>query len=64
MLRFVPDHLKTWKICKHVVKKLSFVISYVLDRYKTQGMCDKDVVENDETLRYYATFSCWKTQPY
>ena len=29
MLRFVPDHLKTKKMCKHVVKKLPFVIEYV-----------------------------------
>ena len=24
MLRFVPDHLKTKKMCKHVVKKLPY----------------------------------------
>ena len=30
-----------WKICR----KLSFVISYVPDQYKTQKMCDK-AVEN------------------
>ena len=29
MLRFLPDHLKTKKICKNAVKKLSFVITYV-----------------------------------
>ena len=32
MLRFVPDYLKTRKIYKHAVKKLSFVIRYVPDR--------------------------------
>ena len=26
MLKFVPDHLKTKKMCKYAVKKLSFVI--------------------------------------
>ena len=31
MLRFIPDHLKTKKICKHAVKKLPFVIRYVPD---------------------------------
>ena len=41
MLRFVPDHLKTKKMCKHAVKTLPFVIRYVPDRYKTQQMCNK-----------------------
>ena len=30
ILKFVPDYLKTKKICKDAVEKLSFVISYVL----------------------------------
>ena len=33
MLRFVPDHLETKKMCKNAVKKLLFVITYVPDRY-------------------------------
>ena len=45
MTRFVSDHLKTKKMCKHLVKKLPFVRRYVLDRYKTQQMCDKTVAE-------------------
>ena len=36
MLKFVADHLKTEKTCKHVIKKLLFVIGYVSDQYKTQ----------------------------
>ena len=31
MLKFVLGHLKTKKVCKYAVKKLSFVIRYVLD---------------------------------
>ena len=31
MLKLVPDHLKTKKICNHAVKKLPFVIRYVSD---------------------------------
>ena len=31
MLRLVPDHLKSKKMCKYAVKKLSFVIRYILD---------------------------------
>ena len=36
MLKFVPDHLKTEKIRKHAVKKLHYLLRYVLDQYKTQ----------------------------
>ena len=31
MFKFVPDHLKTKKMCKHVGKKLPFVIRHVPD---------------------------------
>ena len=43
MLKFVPDYLKTKKMCKHAVKKLLFLIRCVPDQYKTQQMCDKMV---------------------
>ena len=36
MLKFVPDHFKTKKMCKHAVKKLPFVIRYVPDQYNTR----------------------------
>ena len=36
MLKFVPGHLKTKKMCKHAVKNLPFLIRYVPDKYKTQ----------------------------
>ena len=35
MLKFVTDHLKTKKMCKHAVKTSLFVIRYVPDQYKT-----------------------------
>ena len=38
MLKFVPDHLKTKKICKHAIKKLHYLLRYVPDQYKTQQM--------------------------
>ena len=31
MLKFVPDHLKTKKICKHAVKKLPFINMFLID---------------------------------
>ena len=49
MLKFVPDHLKTKKMCKHVVKKLPSVMRYVPDLYKTQKMWDEVIIENGET---------------
>ena len=36
MLTFVPDCLKTKKVCKNAVKTLPFVIKYVSDCYKTK----------------------------
>ena len=45
MLRFVPDHLKTKKMCKSVVKELLFIISYVYDR-------DKVTLENGGMLMF------------
>ena len=36
MLRFIPDRLKTKKLCENTVKKLSFVTRYVPDQNKTQ----------------------------
>ena len=37
---FVPNHLKTKKMCKHALTKLPSVRRYFPDRYKTQQMCD------------------------
>ena len=52
MLRSVPDHLKTNKMCKHAVKRLSFVIRYVPDQYKSQQMWDDVILENRGTLKF------------
>ena len=46
MLKLVPDHLKTIKMCKHAVKKLPYLLRHVPDQYKTQQMCDKAILEN------------------
>ena len=32
MIEFVPGHLKTKKMCKHVVKKLLYLLRYVPDQ--------------------------------
>ena len=32
MVKFVSDRLKTKKLCKHAVKKLSYLLRYVPDR--------------------------------
>ena len=48
MLKFVPDYLKTRKMCKRTVQKLPDLLRHVPDQCKFQKMCDK--VENGETL--------------
>ena len=41
---FVPDDLKTKKMCKHAVKKLPDLLRYVPDEYKTQQIGDKAIL--------------------
>ena len=43
IIKFVTDHLKTKKLCKHAVKKLPYLLRYVSDQYKTQQMYEKAV---------------------
>ena len=52
MLKFIPDHLKTKRMCKNAVKR--FVIMYVPDRYKTQEMCDKVILEKRYNAKLYS----------
>ena len=51
MLKFVPNHLKTKKMCKHALKKLPYLLRYVSDQYKTQEVCDKLFSKNGGTLK-------------
>ena len=46
-----PDHLKPKKIGKKM-QKLSFVIRYVLCRYKAKEMCHKFIIENGGMLTF------------
>ena len=50
MLRLALDHLKTKKMSKHAIKKLPFIIKYVPGLYKTQRMCNKDILETSRML--------------
>ena len=52
LLKFVPGHLKTKKMCNHAVKKLPYQLRYLVDQCKVQQMCDKAILENSETLKY------------
>ena len=45
MLKFVPDHLKTKKVCKYAVAKLPYVVRYVPD------ISDKAILEGGGTLK-------------
>ena len=55
MFKLIPEHLKTKKLCKHAVKKLSFLIRCVPDQYKTQQICDKAVLEMVEHQSLFLT---------
>ena len=52
MLKFIPDHLKT--------KNQSYLLRNVSDKYMTQQMCDKAILENGGTLNSVA--ECSKNQ--
>ena len=60
MPKFVPDHLKIKKMCKHAVIKLPFVIRAVPDRFNIQEMCDKTIIENGVALK--SVLDCYKNQ--
>ena len=51
MLKFILDHLKTRKMCKNALK-LPFVIMHVPDRYTTQKMYYKVILEHAGMLRF------------
>ena len=38
-------------MCKHAVKKLLFVVKYILDQCKALEMCNKAILENDGILK-------------
>ena len=52
LLNFLFDHLKTEKMCKDTIKKLAYLSRYIPDRYETQQICNKVVLENGETLKF------------
>ena len=52
MLRFVPDYLKTKRMCKNAVGKFSLVIRYVPDWYKTEKICGKVILENGGAWKF------------
>ena len=61
MLKFVPDHCKTRKMCKHAVRKITLSIEICSwYQYKTQQMCDKAILENVGTLK--SVPYCYKNQ--
>ena len=47
-------------MCKHAVEKLSYLLRYVSDHYKTQQMCDEAILENVRTLK--SVPDCYKNQ--
>ena len=47
-------------MCKHVVKRVPYLIRYVSDQYKTQQMCDMAILANGGTLT--SVSDCYKNQ--
>ena len=47
-------------MCSHAVKKLSHLLTYVPDQYKTQKMCDKVILGNCATLK--SATDCYRNQ--
>ena len=43
--KFVLDYREIRKICKHGVKKLAYLLTYVSDLYKTLKMYKRPIVE-------------------
>ena len=39
-------------MCRHAVKKLPYLLKYIIDTYETQQRCDKAILENAGTLKY------------
>ena len=61
MLKFVPDHLNTIKMCNYAVEKLSMEISYDSDQYKTKKKkCNRTIPENSGILE--SSSNQYKTQ--
>ena len=52
MIRSIPNCLKLNKCVNMQVKKLSVVIRYVSDLFKTLEVCNKVVEENGGTLKF------------
>ena len=50
VLKLVPGHLKTKKMCKHAVRKLPFLIRYAPDQCKIQKFMIKLF---QKTLEHY-----------
>ena len=38
ILKFVPDHFKSKKMCQHAVKKLSYLLRYVPDQHDSTNV--------------------------
>ena len=47
-------------MCKHLVKKLPYLLRYAPDQYKAQQMCDKAILKNLKTLK--SVPDCYKNK--
>ena len=54
VLKHIPDHLKTQKICDDAVRRIPFYLEYVPDHLKTHEMCDRVVDIKPWLLKFVA----------
>ena len=59
MLIFTSDYIKTKSVCRHSVKKWSFVM-YFPSQYKTQEIVGKIILENGGMRRHIS--DCYKNK--
>ena len=51
-MRFIPDHLKTQKMCEKAVEKDPYQLGDFPDRFKKQEMCNEAVRREPGALEY------------
>ena len=51
-LTFLPDHLKTNRMCNEAVRREPLTLKFVPENLQTQEMCKRVVEENPRLLKY------------
>ena len=52
LLKSVPGHYKTQKMCERAIERGSWMVEYVFDRYKTHKICETAIERMLYALEY------------